>query len=249
MERSAEQVISPNNSVRLLAHKAEGRVWGKVSNGDGGSSWDNHNNNNNKCFGGLGSCARFSSSSSVSLHCSPSSLCSPRRRLTSCSAQVQGEFRCNQSTFISNGNFLAGFVNLSLSAKCWFLCPRSLLNWSIVSSKDSSWLPLFLSFCCWVCLLGPPCNVIFSKWQIKTCNYFRIWSQSWKQCCERLKSFEVVVACKCFCCALKDSWIGQWWWVEIVYGCLCWWAVLLSLFIGLHHVMQSFVHGGRNLQH
>ena len=50
MERSAEQVISPNNSVRLLAHKAEGRVWGKVSNGDGGSSWDNHNNNNNKCF-------------------------------------------------------------------------------------------------------------------------------------------------------------------------------------------------------
>lgn len=184
----------------------------------------------------LPSCARFSSSSSVSLHCSPSSLCSPRRRLTSCSAQVQGEFRCNQSTFISNGNLLAGFLKVSPSAKCWFLCPRRLLNWTNASSKDCSWLPLFLSFCCLACLLGHTIQCNLCHVADKTCNYFRIWCQSSKQCCERLKFFEVVVAFKCFCCALKDSCN----WVNVLSGEglrlfmvasvveLCYWSCLLG---------------------
>lgn len=116
----------------------------------------------------LPSCGRFSSSSSVSLHCSPSSLCSPRRRLTSCSAQVQGEFRCNQSTFISNGEFACRLFEVVAICKMLMIC-----------APEGSWIGqmhrvriVHGCLCFWASAVEPvcwvtPCNVIFSTWQIK----------------------------------------------------------------------------------
>lgn len=83
------------------------------------------------------------------------------------------------------------------------------------------------------------------------CN-IRIWCQTSKQWFQRLElwslqepAFEVFVAilqmflllfCKCFCCALQDSW----WWVKIVHDYLSFWDFSVKPAVELHHAMCFF---------